>query len=342
MNNTTLNSDKDSLQLNETWIALATIDASVTLGICIFGIFVNSCVVCIIVRSKKFQTSTYIFIASMSIANSITLLSVAMHVISKFTLSAITNYSKFLDVGCKISRYMLEVGFTVSTISLAVISVDRYYGICAHQLSHSTWTFKNKHRIKIALIFSWIYPLIVSIPSYFLSSMRKTPPYSCDNDSKYLEYDTIYTFIFHGLNYILPIIIVTIMYVKITLYLRLQLKHLPDQGIAFERSRKRITKVIYMMLIATAIYMVITLPHILAVFIATANKVPLEAYLYITHPYLKIFIIVSLYLAQISWVFNAMFYLIYNKQFRKELMNMLHCRSSTIHDKHYIRNPQQS
>lgn len=331
MNNTTLLSNTTTILLNKTWLAMTKNSASIALCICIFGIIVNSFVVCIIIKSKNFQTSTYIFIASMSSANVITLLSVTINAILLLMLSDTMDYSVFLNTTCKISKYMLEIGFCISTESLAIISVDRYYSMCIHHTPSSKLTFKRWYEIKRALIVSWIYPLIASIPSLFFSSMRTTPPYLCDISQKALEYDAIYKLIFYSFNYILPSIIVTIMYIKITLYLRLKVKHLPNQGNTFKNSRKRIIKVIYMMLIVTTTYMLIALPNVIFVYIAAANKVSVGILLYFGNPKLKVFITVAVYLAQLSWLYNATFYLIYNKSFRKEMIYILRCRLSRKH-----------
>ena len=102
-----------------------------TLLISLLGIFANSLICYAIVKKKLLHLSIYSLICNMCISDSITLISAAINAI----LSAVRLFYKISDkqgllpyeIGCKLSYFILTTGFTVSTISLAVISIDRYY-----------------------------------------------------------------------------------------------------------------------------------------------------------------------------------------------------------------------
>ncbi|EDV19681.1 uncharacterized protein TRIADDRAFT_33142, partial [Trichoplax adhaerens] len=141
------------------------LDGYLTISICIIGVISNGAVAYIIITCKQFQASTYIFLCSMSIADVVALFSVALHVISMIIVENNVAYTAFLEFGCKAYGYMLQVGFTVSTHSLAIISIDRYFSICRNASLNRKYALNTNRKIKLTIIVTWSYALVSSLPN---------------------------------------------------------------------------------------------------------------------------------------------------------------------------------
>lgn len=119
------------------------------------------------------------------------------------------------DVGCKSGIFVLDIFVGASLLSLAVISLDRYFGICTEHLQQMDERLIKAPWI-IALI--WLASSVVYLPMVFACEMSKLPDsLACDCHSRWPKpiYYTLYSFIVTLAIYVFPFTTIFFCYYKI-------------------------------------------------------------------------------------------------------------------------------
>ena len=119
------------------------------------------------------------------------------------------------DVGCKCGIYILDIFLGVSLLSLAVISLDRYFGICKGGLSNAG---ERTARASVILPLIWLAAAVVYLPMTIACEKSKKPgSLACDCHSKWPEqkHYAMYSFFVTFFIYIIPFTSMGVCYFKI-------------------------------------------------------------------------------------------------------------------------------
>ena len=129
--------------------------------------------------------------------------------------------STFLgDVGCKCGIFILDIFIGVSLLSLAFISLDRYFGICKSGLSNAG---ERTARATIVLPLIWLAAAVVYLPMAFACEKSKAPgSLACDCHSKWpgQKHYAMYSFFVTFVIYLIPFTSMGVCYFKICRKLR--------------------------------------------------------------------------------------------------------------------------
>ena len=320
-----------------------------TLSISLIGFFANSLICYAIVKKKLLHLSIYSMICNMCISDSITLISVAINAI----LSAVRLLFQVRDkqgllpyeVGCKLSYFILNTGFTVSTISLAVISIDRYY-IIVRSIGRNS-ILNTKRKIILTIIVIWAYSMIINVPIIYLMYIPIEAQTACDVYYYSYNFNAIYFLLLSVLNYFIPLSIIVIMYIRIVIHLRKTIRSqiqpagnsLATHSVpvsstnfsaasSFDTNRKRRIAIIKMIVIATAVYMLTSLPYTLILLSAAFSRMTILQLRNSVSSSAAIFIIFGFILTSVACVENPIIYLITNKVLRSGLPKCLQCKKN--------------
>ena len=119
------------------------------------------------------------------------------------------------DIGCKSGIFILDIFVGVSLLSLAFISLDRYFGICTSGPSH-IGERTAKPIVVVPLV--WLAAAILYLPMVFACQRsRNSGSLACDCHSKWPEqkYYAMYAFFVTFVIYFIPFSSMAVCYFKI-------------------------------------------------------------------------------------------------------------------------------
>ena len=285
----------------------------------------------------------------MCISDSITLISVAINVILATIrlLYQIRDKQSLLpyEIGCKLSYFILTTGFTVSTISLAVISIDRYY-IIVRSIGRNS-ILNTKRKIILTIIVIWAYSMIINVPIIYLMYIPIEAQTACDVYYYSYNFNAIYFLLLSVLNYFVPLSIMIIMYIRIVIHLRKTIRSqiqpagnsLATHSVpvsstnfsaasSFDTNRKRRIAIIKMIVIATTVYMLTSFPYTLILLSAAFSRMTILQLYNSVSSDTAIFITFGFILTSVACVENPIIYLITNKVLRSGLPKCLQCKKN--------------
>nr|XP_026497647.1 orexin receptor type 1-like [Vanessa tameamea] len=144
------------------WILIGTHTAVFVIGL------VGNTLVCVAVyRNHSMRTVTNYFLVNLAVADFMVLL----FCLPATVLWDVTETWFLGDVLCKILLYFQSVSVTVSVLTLAFISVDRWYAICYPLKFKSTI-----NRAKTAIFVIWAVSLLFNTPELVVLTTVKTVP----------------------------------------------------------------------------------------------------------------------------------------------------------------------
>lgn len=241
---------EDSTQLLGVQVVLILAYSTIIL----FGVSGNTLVIYVVYKFRNLHTVTNFFIANLAVAD---LLVNALCL--PFTLMAtLSGEWKFGQVMCYLLPYAQGLAVHVSTITLSVISLDRYRSII-----HHTETKMSKDMCTVVIIITWIASAGLASPlaifreyvTFDLTPERtiqgcveKWPGSSADG--------TVYSVATFLLQYGLPLSVISYAYACIWSKLR---KHVSPAGGHSERHRRR-QKTTKMLAAVVAVFAVSWLP----------------------------------------------------------------------------------
>ncbi|RDD36133.1 C-X-C chemokine receptor type 4 [Trichoplax sp. H2] len=115
----------------------------------------------------------------MAISDTLALVGVIIYSFMTAIAAGNSGYSQFLEIGCKGSIYLLNVSFSVSTISLAIISIDRYI-IITDRRNGQGLSPRQQLKIKLIILTCWLYSLSVGIPIIPFLYVPQDGSFTCD------------------------------------------------------------------------------------------------------------------------------------------------------------------
>ncbi|XP_078389991.1 G-protein coupled receptor 83-like [Cetorhinus maximus] len=305
-----INSVRNDTDLqNLTGQALLIVAYSVTITISLFG---NLLVCQVVVKSKRVNTATSLFIANLAIADlMITLLN------SPFTLVRFVNSTWiFGRTMCHVSRFAQYCSLHVSALTLTAIALDRYQAIM-----YPLRPRMSVPRGIVCITSIWILASCFSLPHaiyqklfrfvYGETTVRSlcVPAFPQPSDVfwKYLDLATF------SLLYALPLLAITIVYTAVAkkLWLRNAIGDITmEQYIAQRHKRKRTIK---MMLLVVVVFAVCWSPLNCYVVLISSQLIESSNALYFTLHWL----------ATSSTCYNPFIYCWLNDKFRTELKTLL-------------------
>ncbi|XP_048380049.2 G-protein coupled receptor 83-like [Stegostoma tigrinum] len=278
---------------------------TLTITISLFG---NLLVCQVVLKNKRINTATSIFIANLAVADlMITLLN------TPFTVVRFVNSTwVFGKAMCHISRFAQYCSLHVSALTLMAIALDRYQAIV-----HPLKPRMSMPRGIICVIGIWVLASCFSLPHAIYQRLfrfvyRETTvrslcvpafPQPSDVFWKYLDLATF------GLLYALPLLAITMAYTAVAkkLWLRNAIGNITVEQYIAQRHKKK--KTIKMMLLVVVVFAVCWSPLNCYVVLISSQLVQSSNVLYFTFHWL----------ATSSTCYNPFIYCWLNERFRSEL-----------------------
>ena len=284
----------------------------------------NLIVCCLIITNKKLRTSFNYLLLNLAISDLSCLLFVALFYAGKirnlYFSDGDRTQSDFEGIACKVTVVSIDLTTKISVLTLAAISTDRFYAI-VHPWKHRGASIKTKIRIVLLLI--WLVAVVCCLPMVFI--MAKIPnrfegksiaplcfKFLVDTDSF-----KVIAFIDLIASYVIPMAIIlrTSLEVIKHLWCRCWRPVHREEGQILTKSRKRITKVVFSVIVAFNIFW---LPWAVlqgSLLIGAVHEINDRMFL----------IMFSLVL--ISASVNPILYSILSRLFRKGVGKMIRCKS---------------
>ncbi|RDD36548.1 Galanin receptor type 2 [Trichoplax sp. H2] len=287
--------------------------------ISLFGIVSNIFISYTIIKKKLCNSSVYCIIFNMCISDMITLIALLISTIVdsedfKEILSII-----FREIVCKLSKFIITMSYTVSTLFLAILAVDRYFIIVNNRKGLPL--LKGKRQINITITCVWIYSAIVGGPILHLMHIQRDNQSTCDVKHYSDSYNIPYFLSVIIINYLLPLTVMIITYSKIVFHLKISVVPKRDHSgnDTFQANRKRKISVIKMIAIATTLYMLTSFPFAAILLASALKRMSLSQLRKSFSPGIATLINIGFTLTAVSCVENPIIYLIFNSTLRSGL-----------------------
>ena len=233
--------------------------------IMIVGTIGNALVIYVILSQKAMRTVTNILLFNLAISD------IAFLVITvPFTAYKYAAFSwDFGDMFCKFVQFFLYVSAYVTVWTLVAISAYRYLTVVK---SNSSARYRTKSNIIICCLCIWGTSLTTQIPVFLAHTVRTHGDYSyCGMNTSAVEPVFITFFVFA---YVLPLLLICVLYVPIMLHLRQSKGTTLDNAHAKERTA-RACKVIILVVV---VFCISWLPLHINSLVATYGTLPKGAY----------------------------------------------------------------
>ncbi|RDD36549.1 rhodopsin [Trichoplax sp. H2] len=289
--------------------------------ISLFGLISNMFISYAIIKKKLHNSSVYCIILNMCISDIITLIALIINAVINSA-----DYEEYFSIilrviVCKLSKYITTVSYTVSTLFLAILAVDRYFIIVSNHERRKLPILKGKQQINITVICVWIYSAMVDGPIIHLMYISFGNQSSCDVKHYSDSYNIPYFLSIIIVNYLLPLIVMIITYSKIVFHLKtsVTLNHEYSSNDTFQANRKRKISVIKMIAIATTLYMLTSFPFAAILLASALKKISLGQLRRSVSPGIASLINIGFILSAVSCIENPIIYLIFNSTLRSVL-----------------------
>lgn len=288
----------------------------------IVGIIANVLLVMTIRRRKQFQTPSYILSANMAISDIIVLGFGSVFLTSNVVLSLQSNLQESsYKIICQLNYFLLTLSYITSSQSFMLISIDRYLTM---NRNRNRSLFQRKKILLAAMLLTWLIGLGMAWPMLYLARINPKFPFMCDlvphgMDENYSL--SFYHLLAIAIAYPIPLITVSCLYYKIIRNIKGSVMSFAfTSNVVFKRSYRQVhaTK---MMLIATILFMVNSMPIMIAWTVAVLTG---KSYVELVLSYGRfVFILIStaFLVASFTAIQNPIIFLIYNKSLRKAMIS---------------------
>lgn len=284
------------------------------------GIFGNLCLIIVIGKQKESQNVTNILIANLSLSD-VFICIVCIPFTASYTLM---DYWVFGEAMCKITCFVQSVSVTASTFSLILIAVERYQLIVNPRgwkpnISHAYW----------GIVFIWGFSMIISIPFFVFLQVTDEPLKSlsshtdaymnkvvCTEVWPSVEVQRVFTMTMYIFQYFFPLGFIFVCYLKIFVCLQKRLGKVDKKR--ENESRINESKRINIMLFSIVVtFAACWLPlNIFNIVFDWNHEVLMNCH------HNVVFILCHL-VAMMATCINPVFYGLLNKNFHKDLVNLL-------------------
>lgn len=240
-----------------------------TLSFHIISGFLNFFIFYVVHQSAKLHSSAYAFLANACVSDFLlSLIYVLFFIIRKCaTLSFID-----ADILCKLFNYISISACVVSTFTFAAIAVDRYRSISG-SLQNQFKVMTDKE-IFLSITVIWMSAVILSTPLLILSGTHSDDIDLCDVLPTKPLNEIFFTIMFIIL-YLLPLLIIVVMYVGIY-NMKNHIQPFQDQQRSHCVSDQQSLLFIRMLMTVTGGFMMLTLPIFLFLVFAAYSNTSLE------------------------------------------------------------------
>ncbi|XP_022290640.2 RYamide receptor-like [Crassostrea virginica] len=293
----------------------------------------NSLVIIVILKDKKMQSITNIFIANLALADVlIGVFSIPFQFQAALLQRWVVPY--FL---CPVAPFIKNLTVCVSVFTLTVIAIDRYIAVM-HPL-------KAGLQMKVAaflLANIWLFGILSSLPNLVFFGVIEVPDLPFKNQTKpfcahaYPSKTFMSTHVFYlfFVQYLLPLLVISYTYFRIVFKIwgtKPPGQHLDSQESARTRNRKKVVK---MLILVVCLFVVCWMPlHIYQVLSQTYPSI---------NNYENIHIIwfCSNWLAMSNSCYNPFVYGLLNCKFKREYQKLFSyvtcCKQSTSEDRDLV------
>nr|AKQ63069.1 orphan G-protein coupled receptor 63 [Platynereis dumerilii] len=216
----------------------------ILLIVCCLSVIVNLLILIVIASKPEFRSKTEAFISNMA-ASDIMLAGIAVPIKLAQTLSLKKDFTGG-DGACKLMMFLPMMSIMTSIYTMAAISFDRYFSIV-----------RNKHISKTGMIAVllkiWIISGAFASPTIYEYSVKveieedNTTETSCGSHGIPENFEKIYATVIVILAYVLPLLMITVNYTQVALFLWKAAKRVGDQqnsAGAVKKHKIRITKML--------------------------------------------------------------------------------------------------
>ncbi|XP_036357850.1 neuropeptide Y receptor type 2-like isoform X2 [Octopus sinensis] len=254
--NGTFNTTYDNGILYEVPTGLVVILAMLYGAISILAVLGNGLVILVIVKNKRMQTVTNLFISNLAVADVIT----GMFAIPFQFQAALLQQWIFAHFLCSLAPFVLTMSVSVSVLTLTVIAVDRYFAVL-HPLKQRF----TKRTAVILVTAIWIICSTSSLPEALFRKVipiYPKPLVFCTTDwpTHPPNFAKAYHLYLLFAQYLLPLVIISFAYLRIGCHIWM----LENPGIAVNnqndiRSRNK-RKVVKMLLVVVCLFVICWMP----------------------------------------------------------------------------------
>ena len=252
-------------------------------AIAVTGCICNSLTITVMVHNPALHTLYNFLLLNLAIGD---LISSAFS-IAKFIIIVCADQSDGLSdlsaiLICRFFTTIIYFSIILSVLTLAAISLERYFGI-VKPIVHRNMTTK---RLKYFLVFTWV--ITIAGPALISGQMRmEKTRYHCfaSSDAKdWPRWKSIVGWIGLTFAYIIPFIIITVVYLKIIIHMRHRNRE-PDLATGENSQSARLaqqktTKTIRLLVIITVLFCVAILPELVYFAMIFSDRTYIDAVLF--------------------------------------------------------------
>ncbi|XP_071952410.1 QRFP-like peptide receptor [Antedon mediterranea] len=177
----------------------------------LFAFIGNSVIIYIITFNRRMRTITNILVASLAVADML-----IACVCIPFTVVEIISFNWILGtIGCKLGNYLTALAIAASILTLICIAGDRYQVICH---PHQDRKIKTSWHALGYLAIVWIFSILLTLPLFIFSDTEKVNlllEYTFCKETWAEVYIKSYTILFTVILYILPFLVIFVLYSKV-------------------------------------------------------------------------------------------------------------------------------
>nr|AJD38849.1 short-wavelength sensitive opsin 2A alpha [Parablennius parvicornis] len=281
--------------------------AGFMLFIFVVGTSVNTLTIGCTMKYKKLRSHLNYILVNLAVAN------LLVTCVGSFTAccSFASKYFIFGPLACKIEGFMATLGGMVSLWSLAVVAFERWLVICKPL---GNFAFKPNHALACCL-FTWVFALFASVPPlvgwsrYIPEGLQCScgPDWYTSNNKYNNESYVIFLFCFC---FAVPFTTIVFCYSQLLITLKLAAKAQAESA-STQKAEREVTRMVVVMVLG---FLVCWLPYAsFALWVVNNRGQPFD---------LRLATIPSC-LSKASAVYNPVIYVIFNKQFRSCMLEML-------------------
>ncbi|RDD37898.1 Neuropeptide SIFamide receptor [Trichoplax sp. H2] len=293
-----------------------TVTIPLVLTSTILVIIINFIICRIIIKKKEFHTSTFYLLFNMAISDCFIMVAAFLLIGNNYIASIQVWSSATLMVVCKITPSLNAVSLVSSTYTLAAISIERHYTLISKVRNRSL--FKTRKRLTIVIAATWLIGLIMAIPMLFIATYTPKTPWMCNIINISLAFNVGYFMSLLVVAYIIPLIIMIIMYSKIIHFLTNNLmtnQNTPSP--VYQNNRKRHTRIIAMLIIATVLFFLFCFPLFISFIIVALSGLDFAIYFSAITPRQVAILQAAFLITVIACIQNPIIYFSFMPAFRQ-------------------------
>ncbi|XP_027055025.1 gastrin/cholecystokinin type B receptor-like [Pocillopora damicornis] len=235
--------------------AIKGIKLSLYAIIFLISVIGNTLVCVVIARRRRMRTVTNFFVLNLAASDlAITCICIP------FDIPVQENHHKWLygKVLCKLLYPIQTMAVFSSIFTLTAVSLNRFWAIVYPLRKQMT----KKHAF-VVIVVTWVVCALLTVPYVVVLNLNETTNY-CEENWPGIEYRKAYTASLFALQYLLPLCMITIAYLKIGLELRTCVnvkRRYSVNSVLHNARRNEARKVVRMLIVVTLLFAICVLPN---------------------------------------------------------------------------------